>query len=134
MLGLGDSKYSTFFLNPIALDSALSKSGAKRIGSLGKADASGVGDHTQSLVMQQWCQNIVPDVIVFVQEYINRQEETESVELKQAKVETCKLCQELFDDWEEDDNAKLKHTKNNSFIVIVLVVLVSVVVSFFIKK
>mmetsp|Transcript_19514 Transcript_19514/g.24585 ORF Transcript_19514/g.24585 Transcript_19514/m.24585 type:complete len:187 (+) Transcript_19514:67-627(+) len=72
MLGLGDSKYSTFFLNPTALDTALSKAGAERIGSLGKADASGVGDKVQSKVMEEWCENIIPEIVRVVKAFFGR--------------------------------------------------------------
>lgn len=41
LLGLGDSKYTTFFQNPTKVDEALRKAGATRIGEVGKADASG---------------------------------------------------------------------------------------------
>lgn len=75
MLGLGDSKYTTFFLNPTALDSALSKAGAERIGSLGKADASGVGDKVQSKVMEKWCEDIIPEIVRVVKDFLGESED-----------------------------------------------------------
>lgn len=62
LLGLGDSKFTTYFLNPTALDSALSKAGAERLGPLGKADASGEGNRVQSKAIEDWCTGIIRDL------------------------------------------------------------------------
>ena len=141
MLGLGDSKYTTFFLNPTALDTALIKAGATRIGSLGKADASGKGDQTQSVVMTKWCNDIIPDVVRFIQGYVNESEEEEKIAndaLKKAQIETCTLCKELFEDWEEveegsgSSNGKIGG-KVGSNVLIVFVVLLAILFAAFFK-
>lgn len=58
MCGLGDSKFTTFFENPKSIDEALRKVGAKRIGDLGKADASG----DQESAILKWRANVLKQV------------------------------------------------------------------------
>jgi sulfite reductase alpha subunit-like flavoprotein len=41
LLGLGDSKYTTYFQNPTTIHNAMTQAGATLVGMLGKADASG---------------------------------------------------------------------------------------------
>ncbi len=141
MLGLGDSKYSTFFLNPTAIDSALHKVGAIRAGKLGKADASGTGDNTQSIVMNKWCEDILTDVVRVVNEIVKESEEDrENMEslLKKAKEETGELCKEIFDDWEEEDgkgkNQVGKGDYSTSGFMILVVAVLAVVVALTMKK
>jgi sulfite reductase alpha subunit-like flavoprotein len=139
MLGLGDSKYSTFFLNPTAIDSALHKVGAMRIGKLGKADASGTGDNTQSIVMNNWCENIGKDILEQVLNKIVKESEDdrESMEclLKKAKEETGGLCKEIFEDWEEEGKKEVgKGNYSTSGFMILVVVVFAVVVAFIMKK
>jgi len=121
LLGLGDSKYTTFFLNPTAIDSALSKAGATRIGKLGKADASGKGEQTQLTVMDAWCEEIISDVTLLVKEVASKitigdddnddgVKEVQDMLLK-AQEKTCNLCKEVFDDWEETEKAALEEQK-----------------------
>jgi len=54
MLGLGDSKYTTFFKNPTQINEGMLNFGARRIGELGKADAS----DNQALAIKLWCENV----------------------------------------------------------------------------
>jgi sulfite reductase alpha subunit-like flavoprotein len=60
LCGLGDSKFSTFFVNPTRIDVAMHHVGAKRVGPLGKADASGIGNDAQHLVIERWMDGIWP--------------------------------------------------------------------------
>ena len=134
MLGLGDSKFTTFFLNPTALDSALMKAGAARIGTLGKADARGVGDNTQSVVMTKWCEDIIPEVLRVVKEIINESEDNRNRAnqmLQLAKDGTCNVCKELFDDWDDESNKK---SSNNNLVLILLVALIAVAYALFVKR
>lgn len=143
MLGLGDSKYSTFFLNPTAIDSALHKVGAVRIGKLGKADASGTGDNIQSVVMNKWCEDIVLDIMDQILNVIVKEseEDRECMEclLKKAKEETGYLCKEIFDDWEEEGGSGggkqvgKGNYSTNGFMILVVVVL-AVLVALTMKK
>jgi sulfite reductase alpha subunit-like flavoprotein len=135
MLGLGDSKYTTFFLNPTALDTALSKAGAERIGSLGKADASGVGDKLQGTVMEQWSENIIPEVSRAVQLFLAEgEEDKKSIDeaLENAKDATCRLCKKLFDDWEESGKVSEKKNSNNNLMI--LIGIAAILMAFFMKK
>ena len=104
LLGLGDSKYTTFFLNPTALDSAMAKAGAVRVGSLGKADASGEGDQLQQTVIEQWCESIVDDlkrVVDQLGKMDDVQWEGKEEEMAKAKENTGELCRLIYDDWDE---------------------------------
>eukprot|EP00980_Cylindrotheca_fusiformis_P017386 scaffold5395_cov126-Cylindrotheca_fusiformis.AAC.6 len=57
--GLGDSAYPTFLKNPTTIDNALTTVGAKRIGQMGKCDASATGDNSQDKVIKKWSQDIL---------------------------------------------------------------------------
>jgi sulfite reductase alpha subunit-like flavoprotein len=54
LLGLGDSKYTTFFQNPNTIHDAMVKAGATLVGKIGTADAS--GDQLQAIA--KWIQGI----------------------------------------------------------------------------
>ena len=56
--GLGSSSYPTYLKNPTTIDQGLTCAGAKRIGDLGKADATGLGDNSQDKVIARWVQSI----------------------------------------------------------------------------
>jgi len=94
LLGLGDSKYSTFFLNPIALDGGLSKAGARRVGRLGKADASGK-EKTQAKVVEEWCEAIVSDLkLVLKERQMKQSNDEESKSLYQTAGKILSFCKE----------------------------------------
>lgn len=50
LLGLGDSKYRTYFENPTTIHKAMVKAGATLVGTIGKADASG----EQLAIIAEW--------------------------------------------------------------------------------
>ena len=54
LLGLGDSKYTTFFQNPTTIHDAMVKAGATLVGKIGTADASG----DQLRAIAEWIQGI----------------------------------------------------------------------------
>jgi len=119
LLGLGDSKYTTFFLNPTAIDSALSKAGAERVGSLGKADASGTGDKVQLLVIEDWCRNILTDLKRAVKELDGLDDEKwneKEEELSLVRNNTGDLCKLIYEDW--DKNAKADDAHNNMLMML----------------
>lgn len=104
LLGLGDSKFTTFFLNPTAFDSALSKAGAERVGSLGKADASGQGEKLQSKVIEDWCRDIVQDLKRVVEELgamDDVQWKNKEEEMAVVKGNTGELCRVIYEDWDK---------------------------------
>lgn len=113
LLGLGDSKFTTFFLNPTAIDSALSKAGAERVGSLGKADASGTGEKVQLKVIEDWSKNIIPDLKRVIEEdlgplAIKTAENEEKDGWKQKEEEmsvvrenTLKYCRLIYENWQD---------------------------------
>lgn len=59
LCGLGDSSYTTYLKNPTTIDSALTSVGAKRIGAMGKGDASAMGEKSQDKVVKKWSQDIL---------------------------------------------------------------------------
>jgi|AntRauTorckE5430_2_1112549.scaffolds.fasta_scaffold00750_6 sulfite reductase alpha subunit-like flavoprotein len=118
LLGLGDSKYTTFFLNPTALDSAMSKAGAERVGSLGKADASGTGDKVQLSVIEDWSKNIIMDLKRVVKELDGldgAEWDKKEEELEIVRNNTGDLCKLIYEDWDENEKAKTDGAKNNIF-------------------
>jgi sulfite reductase alpha subunit-like flavoprotein len=66
MCGLGDSKFPTFFENPTKINESLMLVGAKRVGPLGKADASGTGKEVQANVIDRWMDGIWPELATVV--------------------------------------------------------------------
>lgn len=154
MLGLGDSKYTTFFLNPTALDGALSKAGAVRVGTLGKADASGekVNGITQAKVIEDWCVNIIDDLKLVLKEREmkfsnnssvgdddddgNSEEEKEKKCLREMKEKTMKICSEIFEDWEDasEENNTQKKASWNLVLIGLIPVLIAIFVAFFMQQ
>uniref|UniRef100_A0A7S4JZ47 Flavodoxin-like domain-containing protein n=1 Tax=Odontella aurita TaxID=265563 RepID=A0A7S4JZ47_9STRA len=95
MLGLGDSKYTTFFQNPTAIDSGLTMAGARRIGPLGKADASGEGDDEQGKVIARWIEGIWTELAKVVESDPPAEEKMEKVHEV-----TVKFCGKIFEDFQ----------------------------------
>eukprot|EP00540_Astrosyne_radiata_P020493 CAMPEP_0116826380 /NCGR_PEP_ID=MMETSP0418-20121206/2497_1 /TAXON_ID=1158023 /ORGANISM="Astrosyne radiata, Strain 13vi08-1A" /LENGTH=333 /DNA_ID=CAMNT_0004455009 /DNA_START=149 /DNA_END=1150 /DNA_ORIENTATION=- len=89
LLGLGDSKFTTFFQNPTKTNEALRFAGAKRIGSLGKADAA--GDQLESI--DQWISTIWPALATAVVQAPPSDER-----MKAIREETLALCMEINPD------------------------------------
>jgi sulfite reductase alpha subunit-like flavoprotein len=90
LLGLGDSKYTTFFRNPTVTDNALQSVGAKRVGDLGKADASSPGGDTQLAVISNWIDGIWSEL-----QGIVKQPPLAEDRLKEMQRSTIQLCREL---------------------------------------
>jgi sulfite reductase alpha subunit-like flavoprotein len=59
LCGLGDSSYPTYLKNPTTIDKGLTAVGAKRIGEMGKGDASAMGEKSQDKVVKKWSQDIL---------------------------------------------------------------------------
>mmetsp|Transcript_20983 Transcript_20983/g.42322 ORF Transcript_20983/g.42322 Transcript_20983/m.42322 type:complete len:246 (-) Transcript_20983:59-796(-) len=94
MLGLGDSKYTTFFQNPTAINNGLQTAGAIRVGPLGKADASGDGKDAQLDVISRWIEGIWAELASALAKPIDEGA------LEEARRSTASLCSEVFDDFE----------------------------------
>jgi len=97
MLGLGDSKYTTFFQNPTAIDEGMRKFGAKRIGELGKADAS----KDQAKAIKEWVTNVCyPNLKDFVAQDEFYRKEGARVrilnDLLKSQQDTYSLCVDLW--------------------------------------
>lgn len=88
LLGLGDSKYTTFFHNPTKIDQALRLAGAQRIGPLGKADASGTGDDEQLKVIERWIDDVWDHLARAVMEPPLSGERLQQIQ--QATVDVCR--------------------------------------------
>lgn len=86
LLGLGDSKYTTFFMNPTITNDALQKAGATRVGALGKADAS----EDQLKVIATWIDGIWSSLSKALEE-----EPLSDERLKEMQTNTLSLCREL---------------------------------------
>jgi sulfite reductase alpha subunit-like flavoprotein len=94
MCGLGDSKYTTFFQNPTAIDRGLTLVGAKRVGPLGKADASGTGEAAQGKVVDEWRDGIWKHLAaVLVEEPVSNEK------LKEMQSQTVDLCRKINPDF-----------------------------------
>ncbi len=136
MLGLGDSKFTTFFLNPTALNSGMEKAGGERVGSLGKADASGRGDKNQLKVIEDWSRDIIHDLKRVVLE-LERQNDSEWEEKEKqvaaSRAYTQELCKQIYDDWDtnaaaNDPSVGLGKT------VIVSVVILAIIVALYLQS
>lgn len=95
MLGLGDSKYTTFFQNPTVIDNALTTAGAKRVGPLGKADASGEGNDEQAKIIERWIRGIWVELSKVVESDPPAEERMEKVHGR-----TVELCGKIFEDFQ----------------------------------
>lgn len=89
LLGLGDSKFTTFFHNPTKTNEALTLAGAKRVGVLGKADAS--GDQLGSIA--SWIDKIWPELARVVAQPPLREGHLEEVQRK-----TLHICYKINPD------------------------------------
>ena len=106
LLGLGDSKYTTFFKNPTVLDNALTRAGAQRIGTLGKVDASGVGENAMLNVIDSWIDNLWEHLEEAVKD--GKDEKF----LLISKKSTLELCSNIFPEWHGKKKVAVKQKKS----------------------
>jgi len=121
LLGLGDSKYTTFFQNPTRIDEGMQAVGAKRVGPLGKADASGLGDQTQSLVIERWIESIwqhLAQVVVL--------EPLSDSKLREMQAWTVSICKEINPEFEEDDEIDEKKNSTSPAVLVLAFVVAGV--------
>lgn len=113
LLGLGDSHYTTYFTNPTTIHDALLAMGAKRVGEIGKADASGTGHMEQSKVIERWIENIWSEF----DNVVTSKPQVNSTDLDQLRKETWDFCLEIFPDWKQHSpaGAGAKEKKENYY-------------------
>jgi MioC protein len=105
LLGLGDSKYTTYFQNPTVIDNAMTMAGATRLGPLGKADAS-AANPDQAQIIQNWITKMVPTLLKQAHALHEFQNSTlahqPAEQLETLQRNTLSLCLEIFEDFPKD--------------------------------
>lgn len=87
LLGLGDSKYRTYFENPTTIHKAMVKAGATLVGTIGKADASG----EQLAIIAEWIDQLwVPLGKALGESESNPPSEERLLEMQHATIELCR--------------------------------------------
>lgn len=137
MCGLGDSKYPTFFNNPTVIDDGLRHAGSKRVGALGKADASGKDENQQSLVIERWMNDSWKELanVIVNQPVISN----EALVIMQKS--TLELCTSINPDLQSIKKMTKKVHSNNSSetfrsllsleMVTIIIALLAVIASFY---
>ena len=130
MLGLGDSNYSTFFENPSQIDKALTLAGAKRVGPLGKADASGTGTEEQPEVIRRWTDGIWDDLKPILHST------TDSTDiLEGARKRTSEFCSNVIEDYGNDDDTDKSGSNNTMMIMMAIVpIFIAILVMMVLKE
>lgn len=118
MCGLGDSKYTTFFRNPTVIHEALQLVGAKRVGAMGKADASGKED--QTVVLEQWLQEIWPFLAKVVAE-----PPLERERLQKMQQRTVEVCRRINPDFEAKNPSQPLINSNLAILLAILAVVMA---------
>jgi sulfite reductase alpha subunit-like flavoprotein len=116
MMGLGDSKYTTFFNNPKAIDDAMAKAGAVRVGPLCKADAS----KDQQSIIEDWSSSILSElkkVITDLENKSNEDWETIDGAMSTVRSNTHALCRQIYDEWDKKD------TRSPSTLIVAIIIL-----------
>eukprot|EP00591_Stephanopyxis_turris_P003485 CAMPEP_0195520066 /NCGR_PEP_ID=MMETSP0794_2-20130614/16048_1 /TAXON_ID=515487 /ORGANISM="Stephanopyxis turris, Strain CCMP 815" /LENGTH=248 /DNA_ID=CAMNT_0040649339 /DNA_START=13 /DNA_END=759 /DNA_ORIENTATION=+ len=99
MLGLGDSKFTTYFENPTKIHKAMCSAGAKHIGPLGKADASS-GEQLE--VIAKWIDGIWP----LLGEVVGTNPPPVA-KTTMAQTRTVELCTSVFPDFAPSPSEKI---------------------------
>ena len=74
MCSFGQFSFKTYFVNTSITERGLRAAGAKRIGEVAKADAKGVGEHSQANVVKRWKEEMwKPLADFFVQEPLSEE-------------------------------------------------------------
>lgn len=113
--GLGDSKYTTFLENPTTIDKALHRVGAKRVGELGKADASGTGENAQGVVIERWMDGIWSELAKAV-----AQEPLSKEKLQMMQKETVDICQKINPDFISEEASDLAAKQRRTSIAVLI--------------
>jgi sulfite reductase alpha subunit-like flavoprotein len=114
MCGLGDSKFATFFHNPTKINEGLMLVGAKRVGPLGKADAS--GKEVQTEVINRWMDGIWSELATVVAKKPLSEEQ-----LEEMQNVTVALMKQINPDFMPEKSS------NTAFFVTIVSLLVAIV-------
>jgi sulfite reductase alpha subunit-like flavoprotein len=128
LCGLGDSKYTTFFRNPTVIDEALQAVGAKRVGVVGKADASGVGENVQSAVIERWMGGVWKDLASVVAE-----PPLPDDRLRRMQVDTIDLCCRINPEFPRPGTGKEKGALSTAILAF-LVALIAALVGYYLYQ
>lgn len=124
MMGLGDSKYTTFFNNPKTIDDAMTKAGAVRVGELCKADAS----KDQQQIIEDWSTSILSELkkVICTME-VNSDEDWDKIDgvMSIVRSNTHVLCRQIYDEWDKKDR---RSPFNLIFAIVILAVLMKVAI------
>eukprot|EP00593_Proboscia_inermis_P007521 CAMPEP_0171298390 /NCGR_PEP_ID=MMETSP0816-20121228/7180_1 /TAXON_ID=420281 /ORGANISM="Proboscia inermis, Strain CCAP1064/1" /LENGTH=151 /DNA_ID=CAMNT_0011773407 /DNA_START=266 /DNA_END=721 /DNA_ORIENTATION=+ len=116
LLGLGDSSYTTFFDNPTTIDKAMILAGAKRVGTVGKADASG----DQLAIIAKWIDDIWP----LLKQAISEKPPCDD-DLANAQSITQEICNSFAADFEDSDSSK--NGQMSSFIYVAAAIVLCII-------
>ena len=119
LLGLGDSKYTTFFRNPTKTDQALQLAGATRVGDLGKADASA----DQLAIIAEWIDGIWPALQGALAEQPLSEER-----LEEMQRDTMTLCRSIDPEFMPE---QIESTTSMSALLSILVVLLGIALFYY---
>jgi sulfite reductase alpha subunit-like flavoprotein len=119
ILGLGDSRYTTFFQNPTTTIQALELAGAKRIGPIGKADASG----DQLKLIEDWIAGLWKPL----QKALNETPKLTKEQLQELQHETLEICKTLDPEFMKQPAS---HYYYSVMIMPLLVVLLAVIMGY----
>lgn len=125
LLGLGDSHYGTYFKNPTTIHDALLVMGAKRVGEIGKADASGTGHLEQSKVIERWIENIWAEL----DNVVMSTPSVSTTDLDQVRKETWDFCLEIFPDWKKRHSSAAKEVKKKSYYYLAINIMVGILLA-----
>jgi sulfite reductase alpha subunit-like flavoprotein len=116
MCGLGDSKFPTYFENPTKINESLMLVGAKRVGPLGKANASGTGKEVQADVIDRWMDGIWPELATVV-----AMKPLPEEQLQEMQNRTVALMKQINPDFMPEKSS------NTAFIIIIISLLIGIV-------
>ena len=126
LCGLGDSNFTTYFQNPTRIDEAMHLVGAKRVGPLGKADASGTGNQIQSKVVEEWIAEIWPHLAKVAAQPPLSMERSREMQLA-----TVKVCQRINPDFEFNDGQTAEGHAMSAYMLALVVALLAIAICYY---
>ena len=121
LLGLGDSKYTTYFQNPTQTNEALEMAGATRIGPIGKADNSNQQPETiEAWIAGLWkpLQAALDDTTTLISEE----------RLNEMQNDTCAISAKINPDFKAITNEKSMVEKVVPFILAITAIILGVII------
>ena len=123
LLGLGDSKYTTFFQNPEKTNQALELAGATRIGDVGKADAA---NGKQSEAIDKWIGGLWKPL----EEALKNKELASQERLDEMQRDTIAICTEINPDFVPEPSSTTATSPMLLYVVAVLLALIAIAVGY----